>query len=96
MRRFSEFRALALRVDFETNTGARLMVSFTRKPMGMRFHTTAEPLTVAEVAAGSHAEKLGVTAGWKLVGVEDEDLSSMDAQSALAKLRRRASVLRSP
>lgn len=61
--------------------GSSQIVLVTAKPLGMIFSKVA-PITVMSLRQGSHAEQLGVQAGWVMKKVGTEDVSGMTVEAA--------------
>ena len=62
--------------DVPGTPSSPVSVTFTRKPVGFDFHHQA-PITVDQVAAGSHAEELGVKKGFVVRSIHGQDVGVM-------------------
>eukprot|EP00747_Dinoflagellata_sp_TGD_P165982 gnl/TRDRNA2_/TRDRNA2_188091_c0_seq1.p1 gnl/TRDRNA2_/TRDRNA2_188091_c0~~gnl/TRDRNA2_/TRDRNA2_188091_c0_seq1.p1 ORF type:complete len:183 (+),score=25.71 gnl/TRDRNA2_/TRDRNA2_188091_c0_seq1:130-678(+) len=67
----------ALAIDFERIDGTAIPITFTRRPLGIDFDQKA-PMIVKRVLAGSHAEEVGVLAGWTIRCIDGEETYQRD------------------
>eukprot|EP00929_Paragymnodinium_shiwhaense_P105234 TRINITY_DN7015_c0_g2_i1.p1 TRINITY_DN7015_c0_g2~~TRINITY_DN7015_c0_g2_i1.p1 ORF type:complete len:792 (-),score=214.01 TRINITY_DN7015_c0_g2_i1:85-2460(-) len=74
--------ATSLRVDLFTHTREVKPLSFTTRPIGLRFDEESTQLKVDFVQPGSPAQAAGVEAGWVLLRVGDQEVSKLPAQEA--------------
>lgn len=76
--------APSLQVDFDCGDGVR-SVTFTKAPWGICFDLTM-PSIVTHVEPNSHADDLGVQAGWVFKTIAGQDVTNVDTEALLCIL----------
>jgi len=82
----------SVKLAFKTNANTKKVLLFYRFPFGMDF-ARKEPMKVKSVTLGGHANCLGVTPGWSLMTVNDEDVSQFDLDASMLKLHEESAEL---
>lgn len=66
--------------------GEETWTSFSRKPLGMRWRMRP-PIKIDEVLPGSHADEQGVSKGWQIKMIGEEDMSGMSYRTIAKALQ---------
>jgi len=88
----SNANAPVLDVTFQAD-GSLKRVRFTERPLGMKFQTNSSPLTVTDAPRKRQAHAKGVRAGWQIVEIAGEDVSSKPFAEVSEQLAARSSHL---
>jgi hypothetical protein len=73
-------------MEFQVPGEENREVVFSCRPLGMDFSKTM-PATIKGTSAGSHAESLGVQAGWIIIKINGEDTSNLEIPGLIEKMK---------
>mmetsp|Transcript_131505 Transcript_131505/g.281135 ORF Transcript_131505/g.281135 Transcript_131505/m.281135 type:complete len:193 (-) Transcript_131505:142-720(-) len=81
-----------MEIGFLLPDGTTKAVVFTRRPLGMDF-VKGVPITVKRIRPASQSEHLGVQEGWKLMEVDNTDISKLSFIRGFEQLSKMSSRL---